>query len=68
MSTIIHVQTTVPDKRLVRERKYKAYLAPEQKREIIKQLKEIVPNLDNYIINMHVEIDLKLYDTKDSGI
>jgi hypothetical protein len=65
-STIIHVATTKPDKRLVREHKYKAYLSPDQKRDIMQQLKDMVPNLDNYIVSMHVDIDLKLYDTKDT--
>jgi len=68
MSTVLFVSTTVPDRGLVKEHRYSAYLSAEQKAEIIEQLKEKVPNIDNYIISMKVEISLKLYDTKNSRV
>ena len=64
MSAVVFLGTEVPDKSLIKAHKYKAYLSNEQRKEIIEQLREREPNLDNYIISMHVEIELKLYDTK----
>lgn len=68
MSTVVFVGTEVPDKNLVKVHKYKAYLSDDQKKDIIDQIRERTPNLDNYIISMHVEIELKLYDTKNTRV
>ena len=68
MSAVVFVGTDVPDKSLVKTHKFKAYLSDGQKKDIISQIKEKIPNLENYIITMHVEIDLKLYDTKNTRI
>lgn len=66
MSTLLYIGTETTEKRLIKAHKYRAYLAPDQKKEILEQLKEAVPDLEKYIVTMHVEIDLKLYDTKDT--
>ena len=64
MSTLIYVETTVPDKNLIKTYKYKAYLSPDQKSEIMGQLRVEIPNIDNYDVHMHVDIELKLYEDK----
>lgn len=66
MSAIVFVQQNIPEKHLIKDLKYKAYLSPEEKEIILKELRISVPDLDKYIISMHVDIDLKLYDTKNT--
>lgn len=66
MSAIVWVGDVIPEKHLLKSVKYKAYLSPDEKEKIIKELKISVPDLEDYIIAMHVEIELKKYDTKNT--
>lgn len=68
MSTIIFVAENLPEKKLTKTLRYKAYLSPEEKEKIMKELIISVPDLEDYIVTMHVEIDLKLYDTKTTRV
>lgn len=66
MSTLIFVGQYIPEKKLKKELKYKAYLSKTEQEDILKELKISIPDLDDYIVHMHVEIELKLYDTKNT--
>lgn len=68
MSTVVLVSVQMPEKKLLKTIKYKAYLSPEEKEKIMKELVISVPDLEDYIVTMHVEIDLKLYDTKTTRV
>lgn len=66
MSTIVYVGDVIPEKNLLKVRKYKAYLSPDQKAEILDELSKNVPNIndDEHSITMHVEIEVKIYDKR----
>lgn len=67
MSTVIFVSQHIPEPKLVKRYKFKAYLSPDKKEEILKELKpHLLKDIENYIITMHVDIDVKEYDTKDT--
>lgn len=68
MSTLIFMSSQKPEKGLIRVDKYKAYLSPQEKENILKELEIAMPGIDDYIISMHVEIELKKYDTKNTGV
>jgi hypothetical protein len=69
MSTpIVFVGQSKPEKNLVELRKYKAYLSPEQKKQILDELSRAIGEVEEWDISMHVEIELKKYDSKDTRV
>lgn len=67
MSAIVFTSQSKPEKGLLMTYTYKAYLSPEEKEKILKELKTSFPyDLEEYIITMHVDIELKKYDTKNT--
>lgn len=70
MSAIVFVSQIKPEKNLVEILKYKAYLSPDEQRRIINDLETHTGSItgDDWIVKMHVEIELKRYDTKIIGV
>ena len=59
MSTVVFVGQDKPEKRLEETVYFKAFLSEAQKEEILSHIE--LKNLDDYQVNMHVDIQLKRY-------
>lgn len=68
MSTLVLLEHKKPEKGLLEISKWKGYLSKDQREEILEELRRNNPHvkLDDYIITMHVEIEMKKYDSKNT--
>ena len=65
LPAVAFVSEVVPDKRLEKTLVYRYYPSSSMKEEILQNIKEHLKcDLEDYIVDVKIEVDLKLYNTK----
>lgn len=69
MSTLVFMGVNVPEKKLIQEQIYRYHPSADMKAQILKEVAEHFKNpLEDFIVDVHIKISLKQYDTKNTGV